>query len=102
MAEGGTDITLDIIMVVIAAVAAVLWNIGVIGSVINAGIFDPVMQVFLLVLFAVLLAEIYIVNTDQTKARLNRVFGWKAKKEREKSDDFYEKARSQRQREGGS
>jgi len=96
MTESDAEIAFDIVLLVIAAVGAVLWNLGIIGSVINSGVIDPPMQMFLLLVFAIVLAEIYIVNTDAMKAKLNKVFSSR------KKDDFYEKARVQRQREGGS
>jgi len=94
MAESGADVVFDIVLLLIAAVAAVLWNAGVISKVITSGITsDPTLQVFLLLVFAIVLAEVYIVNTDAVRAKLNRLFAGK-------KGDFYEKARAQMKQQG--
>ena len=89
MAETGSDVAFDVILLVIAAVGAVLWNIGIVSSVINAGmISDPGVQIFILFVFAIVLAEIYIVNTDAIKVKLNKHFS-------SGKGDFYENVKAQ-------
>ncbi len=91
MAESGAEVAIGIVLLVLAAAAAILWNAGVLSTVFASGLAsDPAMQIFLLVVFAIVLAEFYIVNIDKVRARLDRIFRGN------KYGDFYEKARAQR------
>jgi hypothetical protein len=91
MTESSAAIVFDIMLLLIAAVGAVLWNLGIINSAISAGaLSNPAVQIFVLVVAAILLAEVYIVNTDTVKVKMKKAFS-------DKDEDFYEKARAQRQ-----
>ena len=78
MTENDSDTFFDIIILVIAAAGAIMWNVGIINSVIKSGVIsDPAVQIFLLLVFAILLAEIYIVNTKAIRFKLNKALGSK-------------------------